>query len=271
MKGFAKITVFTIFARLKKKHVKRILYFFTLLSICLGNSAKAKVHDGNPKMHLLEIDSVKNEAVIQFEQYVESLYADLGDTTLNANLLKEGVTGYLNMLRLNQLQRKDTLTLIDFSKPSNQERFYIIDLANREILHKTIVAHGVNSGKLYAKYFSNASNSRKSSLGFYSTTTTYSGKYDLALRINGLESTNSHASSRGVVIHAAKYATYEFLERNGGMLGRSYGCPALPYTNFHKIVEWIKGGSCLYIYHPKNPNRLKSKYLNEVDYLVDFI
>lgn len=251
--------------------MKLLTYVFSILAIALANSLYGNNSDIDPKLNLLQIDSVKQKAIHQFDRYVTQLYNHLDDSTLNPELLKEGVTGYLNMERLNEVNRKDTITLIDFSKPSNEERFYIIDLVNAKIIHKSIVAHGVNSGKLYAKYFSNEDNSRQSSLGFYATTTTYSGKYDLALRIKGLESTNSHASSRGVVIHAAKYATYEFLAQNGGMLGRSYGCPALPFKKFDQIVRWIKGGTCLYIYHPKNPNKRRSKYLNNAGYLVDFL
>src|SRR5690606_34211060 len=108
-------------------------------------------------------------------------------------------------------------------------------------------------------------------LGFYVTTSTYSGKYDLALRLKGMEYSNSHASSRGVVMHGAAYASYEFLEKNGCQLGRSYGCPALPYDKFDQVVDWIKEGSCLYIYHPGTSYQRYSKYLHTNYYLEDFV
>ena len=120
----------------------------------------------------------------------------------------------MNLEKRGELLKPGILTIIDFSKPSNEERFFIIDLEPRTVLHKTLCAHGVNTGGLYAKHFSNEQNSKKSSLGFYVTTSTYAGKFKLALRIDGKEHSNSHANSRGVVIHGAKYATYEFLEKN---------------------------------------------------------
>ncbi len=179
--------------------------------------------------------------------------------------------GYYNLSKEEKLIKKDILTLIDFSKPSNEDRLYIIDLCSQKIIYKSIVAHGVNTGGLYARNFSNENNSKKSSLGFYVTTSTYSGKYDLALRLDGKEPSNSHASNRGVVMHAAKYATYEFLQKNGNILGRSFGCPAMPYENFDQVVEWIKGGSCLYIYYPNLHYIRSSKYLNKKQYLEDFV
>ncbi len=251
--------------------MKLLPFFILVISLAYCIPANAHYSSEESPMELLKVDSVKQHAIHQFNFYVDGLYADLNDTTLNKQLLVEGIMGYYNLLSENKVKRKDTLTLVDFSKPSSADRFYIIDLCGRKILHKSIVAHGVNSGRLYAKYFSNENNSRKSSLGFYLTTTTYSGKFDLALRIDGLERSNSHASSRGVVIHAAKYATYEFLEQNGGMLGRSYGCPALPFKKFDQIVEWIKGGSCVYIYHTSSYYKNKSKYLNQLDYLTNFV
>ena len=165
--------------------------------------------DDNPKTELLKVDSVYRRAQNNFEQYVHRLYDDLNDESLQYELLAEGLTGYLNLKKSGQVRRPDILTLIDFSKPSNETRFYIVDLCQRKIVHKSLVAHGRNSGSLYAKYFSNETNSHQSSLGFYVTGSTYSGKYDLALRLEGKEHSNSRAMSRGVVMHAAKYATKE--------------------------------------------------------------
>lgn len=254
-----------------RKPKKFVLFLVTLLgfsSISLGigkSASELKYSD------LLEVDSIRLEAKSNFSDYVSDLYAELGDTSLLFAAFEKAMTGYHNLDKFQKIRRKDIITVIDFSKPSNQDRLFIIDLCDRKILRKSVVAHGVNSGGLYATKFSNDQNSHQSSLGFYLTSSTYSGKYDLALRLEGLEYSNSHANSRGVVMHAAKYATYEFLESNGGVLGRSYGCPAMPYTHFHQVVEWIKEGTCLYIYHPSRSYARNSRYLNRVNYLEDFI
>jgi len=243
-----------------------LLTFFT--SAIFVTTGRAEVLNAS---ELLTIDSVYNKAKADFECYARTVYTEINDTNLNYQAFVQGLTGYWNLDKRNELRRKDILTIVDFSKPSSEQRMYIIDLCKNKILHKTIVAHGVNSGGLYARDFSNEEHSHQSSLGFYVTTSTYSGKYDLALRIDGMEYSNNEANSRGVVIHAAKYATYEFLDQNGGTLGRSYGCPALPYDNFEQVVEWIKGGTCFFIYYPSRSYQHHSKYLNKTDYLEDFV
>lgn len=244
------------------------MLLFGFFSVSLGSEKPVELIN---YAELLEVDSIQQEARSNFAAYAFDLYNELGDTNLLYAAFEQALIGYHNLEKYKKIKRKEVLTVIDFSKPSNQERLYIIDMCNRKIRYKSIVAHGVNSGRLYARHFSNENNSRKSSLGFYITTTTYTGKYDLALRLDGMEHSNNHASSRGVVMHAAKYATYEFLEQNGGTLGRSFGCPAMPYENFHQVVDWIKEGSCLYIYYPSKSYKRYSRYLNRKKYLEDFI
>ena len=56
-----------------------------------------------------------------------------------------------------------------------------------KLLINTHVAHGRNSGREYAKSFSNNAESHKSSLGFYVTGNSYWGGHGLALEIDGLE------------------------------------------------------------------------------------
>lgn len=241
------------------------LFGFSSISLGIGKSAS-----GFNYSDLLEIDSVRQEAKSNFSLYVSDLYYELGDTNLLYKAFELAMTGYHNLEKNQKIPRRDIITVIDFSKPSTEKRLYIIDLCNRKIIHKSIVAHGVNSGGLYATKFSNVDDSKQSSLGFYITTTTYSGKYDLALRLQGMESSNSHANSRGVVMHAAKYATYEYMQQNG-VLGRSHGCPAMPYDSFHQVVEWIKEGTCLFIYYPNRSYLRYSPYLNRNNYLEDFI
>jgi hypothetical protein len=147
----------------------------------------------------------------------------------------------------NNLQ-KPLLTVIDFSLPSTEKRLWIIDLATREIVLNTVVAHGRNSGNLMAEKFSNQPESYQSSLGFYKTAETYQGKHGYSLRLDGLENGfNDQARSRAIVIHGADYAREEFA-KSTGRLGRSLGCPALPPELSAKVIDLIKEGSLLFIY-----------------------
>lgn len=160
-------------------------------------------------------------------------------------------------------QKKDILTLIDFSKPSSEERLFVIDLEKREILFRSYVAHGRNSGEKYATSFSNETGSYKSSLGFFVTGGTYNGSNGYSLRLNGLESgINDKAFERAIVIHAASYSNPDLI-RNTGRLCRSLGCPALPKELNRPIIDAIKDGSLIYIYADSNDYFDNSTLLSE--------
>ena len=146
-----------------------------------------------------------------------------------------------------QLKSK-VLTVIDFSLPSTAKRMWIINPESGEILLNSVVSHGRNSGDLMAKSFSNQAESYKSSLGFYTTGETYSGKHGYSLRLDGLEKGfNDQARNRAIVIHGADYAREEFA-KSVGRLGRSLGCPALPSELSAKAIDLIKNGSLLFIF-----------------------
>ena len=254
------------------RNTKKIFFFLVVTTLFGVNSrATSKNENKLSALKMLEVDSIYNQAKDNFNLFTQNLYAKTNDSTLNYLAFKQAITGYMNMYKRNEINIERYLTIIDFSKPSNEERLFIFDVCDQKMVYKSIVSHGQKSGGLYARKFSNVNNSHQSSIGFYVTTSTYqSRKYKLALRLAGKEYTNSHASSRGVVMHAADYATYEFLEKYG-TLGRSYGCPALPHKNFEQVVSWIKNGSCMYIYYPNRSYQRHSKYLNKKDYLSDFI
>jgi hypothetical protein len=157
--------------------------------------------------------------------------------------------------------KKNIITIIDFTKPSTEERFFVIDLEHKELKYKCYVAHGRNSGDDYAKSFSNDSESLKSSLGFYLTAETYSGVHGYSLKLDGLEKNiNDKARRREIVIHGAEYVSDEFIKKYG-RLGRSWGCPALPVNISKEIIDLISGGSCLFIYGDDKYYKANSVFL----------
>jgi hypothetical protein len=129
-------------------------------------------------------------------------------------------------------------------------------------LINTYVAHGRKSGSEYARSFSNNPDSHMSSLGFYKTETTYYGDHGLALKIEGLEKGfNDKADERNIVLHGSKYVGADYLRYNR-FSGRSFGCPAIPSSQVSSVVNTIKNGSCLFIYHPTKKYLTQSKILN---------
>lgn len=150
-------------------------------------------------------------------------------------------------------QENTLLALIDFTKPSTEKRFCVVDLKQRKVLFQTHVAHGRNSGGDYAMSFSNVPGSYKSSLGWFRTGTTYQGRNGYSLLLDGLEKgKNDRAKERAIVIHGAKYADPAVL-KSQDRLGRSLGCPALPPAVSRQVIDTIKGGTLLYIYGKDYP------------------
>lgn len=147
-----------------------------------------------------------------------------------------------------ETKNREILTLIDFSKPSTEERLYIFDIKNKTLLFSSHVAHGRNSGDNWAVSFSNENGSHKSSLGFYATENTYEGKNGYSLVLKGLEKgINDRAKERAVVMHGAHYANPASIS-SMGRLGRSYGCPSIPEALAKPIINTIKNGTLLFIY-----------------------
>lgn len=175
----------------------------------------------------------------------EVLFRELGlagQTSLAA--FERAVEGFYRIAD----RRREVLTFIDFSKPSTEKRLWVIDMAAGRLLFSSHVAHGQGSGDNYATSFSNESGSHRSSLGFYLTDHTYTGRNGYSLVLDGLEpGVNDNARSRAVVVHGAPYANPEIIA-SAGRLGRSWGCPALPEDLAEPVIDAIKDGSVLYIY-----------------------
>jgi hypothetical protein len=188
----------------------------------------------------------ENSSLSVFRQ----IYESLNDSTLNAGAFLTGMLG-LKSLAAQQLVANDSLlTIIDFSLPSSEERFFVINILRKSILYKSLVAHGKNSGELFANRFSNRIQSHQSALGFYITGSPYGGSQGYSMLLNGVDTGyNDQARLRAIVVHGAQYATRNYIEKYG-RLGRSFGCPALPPDKNDKIINLIKDGSVLFSYYP---------------------
>lgn len=207
------------------------------------------------------IDLPSSDNSSNWQTYSKSKYEALGNQNLTYQAFDDALKGYTKLKKQGKLSNNKYLSIIDFSKPSNEKRLFIINLKEFKIVHQTYCAHGKNTGKLYAKSFSNTEGSYQSSPGFYITENAYKGKYDHAMRLKGIEKCNSNAKKRAIVMHGANYATEDFLKKNNNVLGRSWGCPSVPMPEAKMIIDWIKDGSCMYIYHDKDSYRKNSSLL----------
>ncbi len=158
--------------------------------------------------------------------------------------------GLQKLIEEGKLLNDSIISIIDFSQPSNHKRLFVLDLKNYKILFNTLVAHGRNTGREWATSFSNQNSSYMSSPGFYLTRETYEGKNGYSLKLDGLErGINDNAYERGIVIHGAGYVCDEYVNSQG-YIGRSQGCPAVPVEVSRSIINTIRNGTCLFVYHP---------------------
>jgi len=214
---------------------------------------------GNP--HSSKAKSAEKAA---FAEEVANLYQeiDLKEIGLTKKAFEYALKGYYYLLDHHWLNKTNIISICDLSQSSRNKRFYVLDLEQKKVLINTYVAHGRNSGKEYARTFSNNPSSHKTSLGFYVTQGTYYGDNGLSLKIRGMErGFNDRANGRNIVVHGSKYVGPDFLGMNQ-FCGRSYGCPAVPADESDTIIDTIKEGTCLFIYHPTQKYIGRSKILN---------
>jgi L,D-transpeptidase catalytic domain len=187
---------------------------------------------------------------------------DLVDSGLSHAAFQSAFIGYYKLKKRGLLRRTNILTICDFSQSSSQQRLYVIDVRNRRVLYRTYVAHGINSGEEYASSFSNRMESCKSSLGFYITAGVYTGVNGLSLRIDGVDKGfNDNARKRSIVIHGANYVSLRVLHKYG-VMGTTFGCPAIPTEMTTQIIPVVKHGSCFFIYYPSRKYLSQSRILN---------
>ncbi len=156
----------------------------------------------------------------------------------------------------------ETLTLIDYRRPSTDRRLWVIELATDKVRYFEHVAHGRNSGENFATRFSNVNGSNQSSLGLYVTQETYQGGNGYSLRLNGLEpGINDKARERAIVMHGAPYVNPD-AAKSMGRLGRSLGCPALRGAVAGPVINTIKDGNFLYAYYPQ-PEWLRTSTIRQ--------
>lgn len=192
-----------------------------------------------------------NSESAQANHWVDSMYTQLhlDSAGLKRDIFYYACKGYEYMLSKNLLSKKNLLTICDYSQPSSAKRLYVLDMEQGVILYNTFVSHGRNSGKDMASSFSNLNSSHKSSLGFMITAETYRGKAGYSMRFDGQEhGINNNVRKRDIVMHGSNYVNGERVEE-GQMMGRSFGCPAVPYEVHKDIIDEIKEGSCFFAYH----------------------
>lgn len=247
---------------------KRLLPLFAPLILSPSASLGTGKYVSIDKKAKSNITAIK---VMRFEQVSFDLYTqmNLSASDMSYDVFNNALMGYYGLYNEGRLSNKGILTVVDFTKSSNEKRLWVLDLNNRQVLHNTYVAHGRNSGNVQAQAFSNEHKSFMSSVGFYVTDEVYYGKHGKSLRLDGMdEAFNSNARDRAVVMHGAEYATENFIKQYG-RLGRSLGCPAVPLGEHESIIDAVKGRTALYIH--SGDESYTSPYLDHASAVAGYI
>lgn len=229
------------------------VFFITIISIQLAIAINPNSGSFN--------DDVKDDASKAFSDdlstvepgHVEDIYQAIqyDGQMPSLDVFEQALIGYSKLIT-EEGEKLHILSIVDFSLSSNEKRFWIIDLAKKEVLFHELVAHGMGTGDEFASKFSNQPESHQSSLGFFKTGAIYDGKHAMSLKLHGLESgINDLAYERGIVIHGADYVSEEFIQNNG-RLGRSFGCPAVRQEVKTELIQTIADGSIFFAYYPSS-------------------
>ena len=189
---------------------------------------------------------------------IKTMYRDLSlNDKVSFSCFNNAIHGLekIEDLEIFDNSNNNLLVVVDYTKPSTEERLFIIDLRKKQLLISSLVTHGRGTGDLYATNFSNKNNSYSTSSGFYLTGNIYNGKHGESLELYGLEKgKNDNAKKRTIVMHSAYYANKAFAEKYG-RLGRSKGCLVLPTDLNAKIINLISGGVVLYVHTNFDENK----------------
>lgn len=134
---------------------------------------------------------------------------------------------------------------IDYSINSKIHRLFIYDTKLKKLeTHKVSHGNGGKNGSPHngmCREVSNVSGSNMSCLGLFKCAETYNGGNGYSMRIDGLNSTNSNARKRLIVVHGSDYVK----DSTSSICGRSFGCPAVDYNHYKAIIDKLKEGSPL--------------------------
>ncbi len=136
--------------------------------------------------------------------------------------------------------------LMDVSAHSGKNRFYIYNFKTNTISHSGLVCHGVGKNSTQQKpVYSNVVGSNCTSLGKYKIgKRSYSNwGINIHYKMHGLESSNSNAFKRHVVLHSYDYVSETEIYPLHLTMGWSQGCPVVANNLMKEIDKLLKASS----------------------------
>ena len=141
--------------------------------------------------------------------------------------------------------------LVDLGIHSGTKRFFMVRLNDEKIIHAGLVTHGSSPTVLQPgeRTYSNVNGSLCSSLGRYKIGVSYQGTFGLAYKLHGLDTSNSNAFARAVVLHSHSCVPDD---ETTDAICQSWGCPTISPAFLQTISSYINASGkpiLLEIYH----------------------
>jgi len=135
---------------------------------------------------------------------------------------------------------KSICFFVDMSIESGSNRFFVYDLQRDSVLQSGLVTHGrCNEDWLSGRRYGNSVGCGCTSLGKYKIGNSYKGRFGLAYKLHGLDSTNNNAYRRYVVLHSHECVPNR--EVDPAPICQSDGCPTVSSSYLKKLAEIIDG------------------------------
>ena len=160
-----------------------------------------------------------------------------GKTPLEPDRLRLTVASLKKFIQKNHFNDKICF-LADMDLPSGMNRFFVYDINKDSVLLSGLVAHGsCDDGFQASPGFSNKVNSGCTCIGKFRIGSSYNGKFGLAYKLYGLDSSNDQAFERNIVLHAYKCVPER--ETYPLPICNSRGCPMVSPGFLEKLRVYI--------------------------------
>ena len=131
---------------------------------------------------------------------------------------------------------------VDYSIPRGSPRGFVWSCIERKIVYRGYAMHGPGKGSTARKpVFSNVPGSHCSSIGKFEVTRRHGVRNKSGYYLKGLERSNSHAYSRGIMIHGSRWVDNNTWRRYIPLNGRScLGCVTVSRKDMKHIGQIIE-------------------------------
>ncbi len=151
--------------------------------------------------------------------------------------LKQQAVGLLPFARKNNYNTEFCF-IVNMQIASGSNRFFIYDLQKDSVMDAGLVTHGrCNDNWLTGRKYDNKIGCGCTSLGKYRIGKPYQGRFGLAYKLHGLDSTNSNAYKRYVVLHS--HECFPNSEVDPAPICQSDGCPTVSPAFLTKLASKV--------------------------------